>query len=290
MRWRKSSKSGNVEDRRSVGIPGGAVGGIGGLLLILLLLISIFLGVDPSQILQGVPDSTGTTGQPSQLSEDQQNQSIEFVSLVLGDTEVTWSKIFNDELGRTYADPKLVLFTGAVQSACGRASASLGPFYCPGDQKIYLDLDFLNDLKGNLGAPGDFAQAYVIAHEVGHHVQNLVGTMQYADKMVADATSESEANQESVALELQADCYAGLWANRSAQQNLILESGDLEEALNAASAVGDDRLQKESQGYVVPDSFTHGTSAQRVEWFSRGFESGKMASCDCNCPALPAIG
>jgi len=290
MRWRKSSKSGNVEDRRSVGIPGGAVGGIGGLLLILLLLISIFLGVDPSQILQGVPDSTGTTGQPSQLSEDQQNQSIEFVSLVLGDTEVTWSEIFNDELGRTYADPKLVLFTGAVQSACGRASASLGPFYCPGDQKIYLDLDFLNDLKGNLGAPGDFAQAYVIAHEVGHHVQNLVGTMQYADKMVADATSESEANQESVALELQADCYAGLWANRSAQQNLILESGDLEEALNAASAVGDDRLQKESQGYVVPDSFTHGTSAQRVEWFSRGFESGKMASCDCNCPALPAIG
>jgi len=233
---------------------------------------------------------TGTTGQPSQLSEDQQNQSIEFVSLVLGDTEVTWSEIFNDELGRTYADPKLVLFTGAVQSACGRASASLGPFYCPGDQKIYLDLDFLNDLKGNLGAPGDFAQAYVIAHEVGHHVQNLVGTMQYADKMVADATSESEANQESVALELQADCYAGLWANRSAQQNLILESGDLEEALNAASAVGDDRLQKESQGYVVPDSFTHGTSAQRVEWFSRGFESGKMASCDCNCPALPAIG
>jgi len=290
MRWRKSSKSGNVEDRRSVGIPGGAVGGIGGLLLILLLLISIFLGVDPSQILQGVPDSTGPTGQPSQLSEDQQNQSIEFVSLVLGDTEVTWSEIFNDELGRTYADPKLVLFTGAVQSACGRASASLGPFYCPGDQKIYLDLDFLNDLKGNLGAPGDFAQAYVIAHEVGHHVQNLVGTMQYADKMVADATSESEANQESVALELQADCYAGLWANRSAQQNLILESGDLEEALNAASAVGDDRLQKESQGYVVPDSFTHGTSAQRVEWFSRGFESGKMASCDCNCPALPAIG
>jgi hypothetical protein len=245
--------------------------------------------VDPSQILQGVPESTGPTGQPSQLSEEQQNQSIEFVSQVLGDTEVTWSKIFKDELGRTYTDPKLVLFTGAVQSACGRASAAVGPFYCPGDQKVYLDLDFLNDLQGNLGAPGDFAQAYVIAHEVGHHVQNLVGTMQYADTMTAEATSESEVNQESVALELQADCYAGVWANRSAQQNLILESGDLEEGLNAASAVGDDRLQMEAQGYVMPDSFTHGTSAQRVEWFSKGFESGKMASCDCNCPELPAI-
>jgi predicted metalloprotease len=290
MKWRKGSKSGNVEDRRSVGIPGGAAAGIGGLGLILLLLISIFLGVDPSQILQGVPESTGPTGRPSQLSEEQQNQSIEFVSQVLGDTEVTWSKIFKDELGRTYADPKLVLFTGAVQSACGRASAAVGPFYCPGDQKVYLDLDFLNDLQGNLGAPGDFAQAYVIAHEVGHHVQNLVGTMQYADTMTAEATSESEVNQESVALELQADCYAGVWANRSAQQNLIFESGDLEEGLNAASAVGDDSLQIKSQGYIVPDSFTHGTSAQRVEWFSRGFESGKIASCDCNCPELPAIG
>jgi len=287
MKWRKGSKSGNVEDQRSAGIPGGAATGIGGLGLILLLLISIFLGVDPSQILQGVPDSTG---QQSQLSEEQQNQSIEFVSLVLGDTEVIWSEIFKDQLGRTYTDPKLVLFTGAVQSACGRASSSVGPFYCPGDQKIYLDLSFLNDLQGSLGAPGDFAQAYVIAHEVGHHVQNLVGTMQYADKRMVAATSESEANQVSVALELQADCYSGVWANRSAQQNLILESGDLEEALNAASAVGDDRLQKESQGYVVPDSFTHGTSAERVEWFSRGFESGKIASCDCNCPELPAIG
>ena len=212
------------------------------------------------------------------------------MSLVLGDTEVTWSEIFKDQLGRTYTDPTLVLFTGAVQSACGRASSSIGPFYCPDDQKIYLDLDFLNELQGSLGAPGDFAQAYVIAHEVGHHVQTLVGTMQYADKIMADATSESEVNQESVALELQADCYAGVWANRSAQQNLILESGDLEEALNAASAAGDDRLQRESQGYVVPDSFTHGTSAERVEWFSRGFKSGKMASCDCNCPALPAVG
>ena len=286
MRWRKDSKSENVEDRRSVGIPGGVAGGIGGLGLILLLLISIFLGVDPSQILQGVPESTGPTGRPSQLSEEQQNQSIEFVSQVLGDTEVTWSKIFKDELGRTYTDPKLVLFTGAVQSACGRASASVGPFYCPGDQKVYLDLDFLNELQEKLGAPGDFAQAYVIAHEVGHHVQTLVGTMEYADT-IREKASEAEANKLSVAVELQADCYAGVWANRASHQDLILESGDLDEGLNAASAVGDDRLQKQAQGYVVPDSFTHGTSAQRVEWFRTGLESGKMEAC--NCPQLPAI-
>ena len=180
-----------------------------------------------------------------------------------------------------------MLFTRAVDSACGRASASVGPFYCPGDQKIYIDLDFLNDLQERLGASGDFVQAYVIAHEVGHHVQTLVGTSEYVDTMRLEA-SQLEANQLSVALELQADCYAGVWANRATNQDLILESGDLEEGLNAASAVGDDRLQKQSQGYVVPDAFTHGTSAQRVEWFSRGLESGEMASC--NSAQLPAIG
>jgi predicted metalloprotease len=287
MKWREGRKSKNIEDRRSVGIPGGAAGGISGLALVAIILISMFMGVDPSQFLQGMQSSTGTTAQQSQLSEEQLNQSTEFVSLVLGDTETTWSEILKSELGSTYIDPKLVLFTGAVQSACGQASASVGPFYCPGDQKVYLDLDFLNDLQKRLGAPGDFAQAYVIAHEVGHHVQNLVGTSQYMDTMRLKA-SEVETNKLSVALELQADCYAGVWANRSTHQNLILESGDLEEALNAASAVGDDRLQKQSQGYVVPDAFTHGTSAQRVEWFSKGFESGEMASC--NCPELPAIG
>ena len=252
----------------------------------MILLISMYMGVDPTQYIQGTQDSTGTMAQQSQLSEEQLNQSAEFVSLVLGDTEATWNKIFKDELGRAYIDPKLVLFTGAVQSACGQASASVGPFYCPGDQKVYIDLDFLNDLQGSLGASGDFAQAYVITHEVGHHVQNLLGTLQYVDTMSRKA-SEVEANQLSVALELQADCYAGIWANRASHQNLILESGDLEEGLNAASAVGDDRLQKQSQGYVVPDSFTHGTSAQRVEWFSSGLESGEMTSC--NCPQLPAI-
>ncbi len=286
MRWRRGRKSENIEDRRSVRIPGGAIGGIGGLILLLILLISILLGVDPSQILQGVPDSTGPMGQ-SQLSEEELNQSVEFVSLVLGDTEATWDEIFKDQLGRDYIDPKLVLFTGAVESACGIASASVGPFYCPGDQKIYLDLLFLHDMQESLGAPGDFAQAYVIAHEVGHHVQYLVGTMEYVDAMSRGASQE-EANQLSVALELQADCYAGVWANHAAHRDLILESGDLEEGLNAASAVGDDRLQLQSQGYVVPDSFTHGTSAQRVECFSRGLESGEMASC--NCPELPALG
>jgi len=286
MKWRQGRKSGNIEDRRSAGIPGGAVGGIGGILLLLIILVSIFMGVDPSQILQGAPSSTGPIGQ-SQLSEEQQNQSVEFVSLVLGDTEVTWREIFKDQLGRAYIYPQLVLFTGAVQSACGLARSSVGPFYCPGDQKIYLDLSFLNDLQESLGAPGDFAQAYVIAHEVGHHVQTLVGTTQYVNTMSSQA-SEIEANQLSVAYELQADCYAGVWANRAAHQDLILESGDIEEGLNAASAVGDDRLQREAQGYVVPDSFTHGTSAQRVESFRTGLNSGNMASCDC--PELPAVG
>lgn len=286
MKWREGRKSENVEDRRSLGLPGGAAGGIGGIGLIVILLVSMYMGVDPSQYIQGTQDSTGTMAQQSQLSEEQLNQSAEFVSLVLGDTETTWNKIFKDELGRAYIDPKLVLFTGAVQSACGQASASVGPFYCPGDQKVYIDLDFLNDLQESLGASGDFAQAYVITHEVGHHVQTLLGTLQYVDTM-SRKSSEVEANQLSVALELQADCYAGMWANRATHQNLILESGDLEEGLNAASAVGDDRLQKQSQGYVVPDSFTHGTSAQRVEWFSRGLKSGEMTSC--NCPQLPAI-
>ncbi len=229
MRWRKGRKSENIEDRRSVRIPGGAVGGIGGLLLLILVLIlSVFMGVDPSQILQDMPDSTGPVGQQSQLSEEQLNQSVEFVSLVLGDTEATWEGIFQDQLERDYIDPKLVLFTGAVESACGLAGASVGPFYCPYDQKIYLDLVFLSDLQESLGATGDFAQAYVIAHEVGHHVQYLVGTMEYVDIMSRGA-SHAEANQLSVALELQADCYAGVWANRAAHQDLILESGDLVE-------------------------------------------------------------
>ncbi len=285
MKWRTGRKSDNVEDRRSSGISGKAAGGIGGLGIILLLLVSMFLGVDPGQFIQGI-DSTGSLNQGSQMSTEEQNRSKEFVSLVLGDTEATWSDIFAEDLGRTYIEPKLVLFTGGVQSACGQASSQVGPFYCPSDQKVYLDLEFLKELQDRLGATGDFAQAYVISHEVGHHVQTLTGTLQYVDTM-NKRVSQTEANELSVALELQADCYAGVWANRASQQDLILEPGDIEEGLNAASAVGDDRLQKQSQGYVVPDSFTHGTSAQRVASFRKGLESGDMYACDSSL--LPAV-
>jgi hypothetical protein len=278
MKWRTGRKSENIEDRRSSGISGKVAGGIGGVGILLLLLISMFLGVDPGQIIQGI-DSTGASSPGSQISTEEQNESAEFVSLVLGDTEATWSDIFAEDLGRTYIEPKLVLFTGGVQSACGQASSQVGPFYCPSDQKVYLDLEFLKELQDRLGATGDFAQAYVISHEVGHHVQTLTGTLQYVDTM-NKRVSQKEANELSVALELQADCYAGVWANRASQQDLILEPGDIEEGLNAASAVGDDRLQKQSQGYVVPDSFTHGTSAQRVASFRKGLESGDIFACD----------
>jgi predicted metalloprotease len=278
MKWRTGRKSENIEDRRSSGISGKAAGGIGGVGILLLLLISMFLGVDPGQVIQGI-DSTGASSQGSQMSTEEQNESAEFVSLVLGDTEATWSDIFAEDLGRTYIEPKLVLFSGGVQSACGQASSQVGPFYCPSDQKVYLDLEFLKELQDRLGATGDFAQAYVISHEVGHHVQTLTGTLQYVDTM-NKRVSQKEANELSVALELQADCYAGVWANRASQQDLILEPGDIEEGLNAASAVGDDRLQKQSQGYVVPDSFTHGTSAQRVASFRKGLESGDIFACD----------
>ena len=251
----------------------------------MLLLISMFLGVDPGQFIQGI-DSTGGLSQQSQMSPEELNESAEFVSLVLGDTEATWSDIFAEQLGRTYTEPKLVLFTGRVQSACGQASSQVGPFYCPSDQKVYLDLEFLNELQDRLGATGDFAQAYVISHEIGHHVQTLLGTLQHVDTMNKRA-SQKEANELSVALELQADCYAGVWANRASQQDLILEPGDIEEGLNAASAVGDDRLQRQSQGYVVPDSFTHGTSAQRVASFRKGLESGEISACDSSL--LPPV-
>jgi predicted metalloprotease len=286
MRWRTERRSTNVEDRRGIGIPGGAAGGIGGIALIIILVAAVFLGVDPSQFLQGT-DITSGIGQQSQLTQAQQDQLADNVSLVLGDTETTWAVIFEDQLGRKYTDPGLVMFTGSVDTACGQASAAVGPFYCPADQKVYIDLDFFNELEERFGAPGDFAQAYVIAHEVGHHVQNQVGTMQYVNTAY-NRVSQVEANKLSVAVELQADCYAGVWANRASYQDLILEKGDVEEALNAASAIGDDRIQMETQGYIVPDSFTHGTSAERVAWFKKGMDSGQMA--DCNCPELPAVG
>ncbi|MDD1657667.1 MAG: zinc metallopeptidase [Methanomicrobiales archaeon] len=274
MRWREGRKSTNVEDRRSMAP---AAAGVGGLGLIVILLLALAMGVDPGQFLPGTDISTGAA--QSKLTEEQQAQLVDHVALVLGDTETTWSTIFREEVGRPYTEPNLVLFTGGVDSACGYADSAVGPFYCPGDQKVYLDLDFFYELQERFGAPGDFAQAYVITHEIGHHVQYLTGTLQAVDDARSRA-SEVEANQLSVALELQADCYAGLWANRATRQDLILEKGDMEEGLNAASAIGDDRIQKQSQGYVVPDSFTHGSSAQRVAAFRKGLESGTMASCD----------
>jgi len=284
MRWRTGTRSGNVEDRR--GISAGSAGGIGGIGLILVVVIALVAGVDPTQFLQGTDLFADSSGQVSQLTGEQQDLLADNASLVLGDTEKTWSVIFEDQLHRTYIKPKLVLFTGSVDSACGYASAAVGPFYCPGDEKVYLDLDFFYELEHQYGAPGDFAQAYVITHEIGHHVQNLLGTSGYVDSR-SRYLSETDANRLSVALELQADCYAGVWANRAQYQDLILEKGDLEEALDAANAIGDDTLQMEAQGYVVPDSFTHGTSAERIQWFRRGLDSGQVSACAS--PLLPAV-
>lgn len=277
MRWQTGRRSDNVEDRRGSRVPGGMKGG--GIGILLLALVAMYFGVDPSLILN-VGDALqqpATESSPYQPSAEERELS-EFVSVVLADTEDTWQQVFAAS-NRTYAEPKLVLFSGAVQSACGYAQAAMGPFYCPADSKVYIDLSFYQDLKGKLGSPGDFAQAYVIAHEVGHHVQNLLGI---SDKVAAQRgrVSEVEYNRLSVKLELQADCLAGVWASQADRARQVVEPGDIEEALNAASNIGDDRLQRQSQGHVVPDSFTHGTSAQRVSWFRRGFESGQIGSCD----------
>jgi predicted metalloprotease len=276
MRWRGGRASTNVEDRRGMGRGGLAVGG--GLGTLVLVLLAAFCGVDPRQFLEQVP----TEGGPSAPAErrtgnPEEDELAQFVRVVLGNTEDTWNEIFRRQ-GGSYREPRLVLFTGQVQSACGRAGASVGPFYCPGDEKVYIDLSFYRELRARFRAPGDFAQAYVIAHEVGHHIQHLLGTM---DRVHASQQrlSEGQANQLSVRLELQADCYAGVWANAAERQGVV-EPGDVEEALTAASAIGDDRLQRESQGYVVPDSFTHGTSAQRVRWFRTGLDSGDVRRCD----------
>jgi predicted metalloprotease len=226
--------------------------------------------------MQGLPSQTYTT-ETTPPSPEQQ-QLADFVSVVLADTEDTWHAIFQQS-GQRYQEPTLVLFTGAVQSACGFAQAAMGPFYCPADQKVYIDLSFYDDLRSRHNAPGDFAQAYVIAHEIGHHVQNLTGISGEVQSM-RRRVSETESNQLSVRLELQADCLAGIWANHADRSRQILETGDVEEALNAASAIGDDRLQKQAGGYVVPESFTHGSSAQRVRWFKQGMTSGRFDACN----------
>jgi len=276
MLWKGQRQSDNVEDRRGMSGGGMAIGGgLGG---IVVLVIALLLGADPRQLLEqsrGVDPSSGTTTtRPTNPQEDELKQ---FSATVLASTEDVWADIFRQQ-GRTYSKPTLVLFTDAVRSACGEAGAAVGPFYCPGDQKLYLDLSFFNDLQTRFRAPGDFAQAYVIAHEVGHHVQNLLGTMDKVDSLRGQI-SEAEANELSVRLELQADFLAGVWAHY-AQQKGILEPGDIEEALAAASAVGDDRLQREGQGYVIPDSFTHGTSEQRARWFRKGLETGDLRQGD----------
>lgn len=276
MRWKGRKQSAHVEDRRGVGAgPKLAGGGIG---LVLLIGVGLFLGVDPGTLLEAVETQqrASPTRTPRQRAlEDEQAQ---FVSVVLADTEDTWSDIFR-AAGRSYAKPTLVLFSGAVQSACGLAQAAVGPFYCPRDQKVYIDLSFYSDLQNRFRAPGDFAQAYVIAHEVGHHVQTLLGISQKVHREKS-RVSDVEANQLSVRQELQADCFAGIWAFHADRTRNLLESGDIEEGLNAASAIGDDRLQRQAQGYVTPESFTHGSSAQRVRWFKRGYELGDVSQCD----------
>ncbi len=280
MRWRGERQSDNVEDRRGVRVSRGAkVGGISGLGLVAIVVVSLLLGVDPTMILQQVgqnlPSSTTIeeSAQPA-ANDDMRN----FVAVVLAETEDVWNEQFT-RAGRSYQEPKLVLFSGAVDSACGFAQSAMGPFYCPADHKVYLDLAFFNELHSRFGASGDFAQAYIIAHEVGHHVQTQLGIIQKVSQLQA-RSGAAEKNKLNVMLELQADCLAGMWAHQAQKKRDILEEGDIEEALNAASAVGDDRIQKKTQGYVVPDAFTHGSSAQRVSWFKRGFEQGNFQACD----------
>ena len=280
MRWQQGRRSTRVEDRRRRGVSRPMVvggGGCGGLLLFLVL--GMLLGFDPFQLLMMAPSGGGIdTAPPAGALPPGQDQMADFVSVVLGDTEDTWNAVFA-EYGKSYPEPVLTLFDGAVRSACGIQSSAVGPFYCPGDQHVYLDLMFFRDLQTRFGAPGDFAQAYVIAHEVGHHVQNLLGISDQVSRRQR-TSSRADANALSVRQELQADCLAGVWGYHAHRERNLLEPGDLEEGLRAAAAIGDDRLQRRQQGFAVPDSFTHGTSEQRVRWFRTGFETGDVDACD----------
>ena len=274
MRWAGRRGSSNIEDRRGTRFRG--AGGIG-LGTIVLALVALYFGQDPSVVLQNVQPSKQAEQVPYEESADEA-QLREFISVVLADTEETWGAIFGMN-GSTYQQPTLVLFSGAVESACGFAQAAVGPFYCPADRQLYIDLSFYRDLQSRFGAPGDFAQAYVIAHEVGHHVQTLLGISE-RNMAARRGASEAEANALSVRQELQADCFAGVWAHNANRDRQLLEPGDIEEGLNAASAIGDDRLQQQSRGYVAPESFTHGSSEQRMRWFKRGYDSGDVNVCD----------
>jgi predicted metalloprotease len=281
MRWLGRRSSGNVEDRRG---SGGRIALGGGIGTIIIVVLSLIMGKNPLEYID-----LGNQPAPTEqaISPEQDNQA-KFVSVVLADTEDVWNKLFQEQFNQSYEEPKLVLFTGNSESGCGFASAATGPFYCPSDRKVYIDLSFYDDLKNRFGAPGDFAMAYVVAHEVGHHVQNLLGT---SDKVrgLQNGASEKEANRLSVCLELQADFYAGIWAHYDQKMKNVLETGDLEEAIKAANAIGDDRLQMESQGYVVPDAFTHGTSEQRMYWFRKGFDTGDLSKGDTFKNANPEL-
>jgi len=278
MRWGNARRSDNVEDRR--GTPGGNAGKLGGGTIIIVLLLSVVLGKNPLEMLGLVEQSGLVGGQTQQAGGPPANdQGSDFVRAILGDTEDVWTALFAQANG-TYVKPKLVLFSGQVQTDCGGATAASGPFYCPGDQKVYLDLSFFDEMRAKLGGGGDFAQAYVIAHEVGHHVQTLLGISDKIAKARESGRDVRGADGLLVRQELQADCLAGVWAFHAQQRNQWLDAGDIDTALSTATAIGDDRLQKQAQGYVVPESFTHGTSTQRVRWFSAGFKTGAIGSCD----------
>lgn len=292
MKWEDLKRSTNVEDLRSQGSGGRMNFGSGrganllipiirflmgtniGRIVLVIGIVAYFMGYNPLALL----DTQSQTRTNTVVSQSDDDRSAQFVAAVLGQTEEVWTKIFEQD-GLTYPQPKLVLFRGSVRSGCGYADAQVGPFYCPADQKVYLDLSFFDELSRRHNAPGDFAQAYVIAHEIGHHVQNQLGILDKAHS-VQERSNKTKGNAVQVKVELQADCYAGVWAYHTQKERAVLEEGDIEEALNAASQIGDDTLQKQAQGYVVPDAFTHGTSAQRMEWFKRGFDKGTLEACN----------
>jgi len=293
MRWKSGRRSQNVEDRRGQRQPrmsarGGSpllrllpllLGkrfGKWGIVIVVVVIGAQYLGIN-IPFLSGTSSLSGSQTQAQNISPEQQ-ELAEFISVVLGDTEDTWNPLFQ-QMGKRYQEPTLVLFSGSVRSACGMASSAVGPFYCPADQKLYIDLRFYDDLKKRHGAPGDFAQAYVVAHEVGHHVQTLLGISQQV-RQAQSKVSKAQANQLSVRQELQADCFSGIWAYHANRARQVVEPGDIEEALTAASAIGDDTLQKQTQGYVRPESFTHGSAEQRVRWFKQGLKTGEVESCD----------
>jgi predicted metalloprotease len=281
MRLDNEQESDNVEDRRGMGMPLRA-GGVGIGTVLLALAASYFFGVDPSTVIGVASQLQGNTASVQSVPARKppaEDEMARFISKILGSTERTWQDQFQ-RLNKQYQDPKLVLFTGATPTACGTGQTAMGPFYCPLDRKVYIDLAFYQELKDRFHAPGEFAEAYVIAHEVGHHVQNLLGISDKVHQAQQRAAGEAQVNALSVRLELQADCLAGVWAAQANEARHILETGDIEQALTAASAIGDDRLQKQSRGYIVPDAFTHGTSAQRMRWFKRGIESGDMNQCN----------